>query len=234
MRYCIGRGVIGPPSIYRHFGRRIQSLKGAKRNIFVLLGVEEKFGMIADNYLEYENDLLKLALDHMAWHSIDWPTMHDATFLLNRRLANLLTISRLYTDQVKHDLSQTYGEGHEVPTRVRKEFSTQYDRLLGYRVMEGLRNFVQHRSLLIAHLEYPAGWEDRKEGQLLHHRACAHMSIPALREGDALKPTVLRELEQKGRRHTISLHLFESTSTDWPRCIESCERSPKKTAKSGR
>lgn len=196
MRHCIGRGVIGPWPFVGISEDYFARLKTAKHNVFVLLGIEEKFGMIVDNYLEYEGDLLKLALDHMAWHSADWPTMRDAMSLLNRRLANLLTVSRLYVDQVKQDVAQMYGapEAH----RMCQEFNVQYDRLLGYRVMEALRNFIQHRSLPIARLDYPAAWEPRKEGQLLHHRACAHLGIAALRDDRNFKASVLQELEKGG------------------------------------
>jgi hypothetical protein len=89
-RYCLGRGVIGPWPFIDITGGDFARLKDAKQNLFLLLGVEEKFRMIVDNYLEFENDLLRLALDHMAWHSGDWRTMNDAIWLVNRRFANLL------------------------------------------------------------------------------------------------------------------------------------------------
>jgi hypothetical protein len=173
-----------------------------------VLGIEEKFDMVIDNYLEYEHDLLDLALAHMASHDVNWSSFHDAMNLVNRRLANCLTVSWLYVDQAKHDLSGVYGKNAETTTRVRQAFSAQYDRLLGYRVMEALRNSLQHRSLPVKSLSYVNAWESRKNGELLHHRVVAQLHLEELRDDKEMKRSVLEELEQSTKgTHDITLSL---------------------------
>src|SRR6266849_1778491 len=136
MRNCIGSGFIGPWPFVDISAQEFELVKTAKHNLFVLLGVEEKFNLVIGNYLEYEQELLNLALVHMASHNPTWSSFHDAKALINRRLANLLTVSRLYIDQVKHDISSIYGKNASTTIQVRQAFSEQYDRLFGYRVME--------------------------------------------------------------------------------------------------
>lgn len=201
---------MGPLPILEVSGDEYHRLKMAKRNIFLLLGIEEKFDMVIDNYLEYEHDLLNLALSHMASHDVTWSSFQDAMGRINRRLANCLTVSRLYIDQAKHDLSKVYGKTAEITTRLREAFSTQYDQLLGYRVMEALRNVLQHRSLPVTSLAYPAAWEHRQSRELLHYRVTPNLQLKELREDNDIKASLLDELEQTTRgNYDITLLLRE-------------------------
>lgn len=198
MRYCLGRGVIGPWPFVDISVDDFEQAKTAQRNLLVLLDVEEKFGMVVDNFLEYERELLDLALDYMAWHGVGWSPFRSSISLVNRKLANFLTASRLYIDHAKHDISEVYGEHAEKTARVHELFSVQYDRLLGYRVMEAIRNSLQHRSLPITSVTHRAAWEDRADEQLLHHRVIARFRIKDARDDRNFKRSVIQELEQGG------------------------------------
>jgi hypothetical protein len=196
MTHCVGRGVIGPWPFIEITGDRFRELKEAQQNISILLGIEEKFEMVIDNYLEYERDLLGLALAHMASHEVTWESFRDAGALINRRLANALTASRLYIDQAKHDLSRAYEGNTPLIAEITDAFSQQYDRLQGYRVMEELRNFLQHRALPLTDLVYGRTWEDRPNGKLLHYSASAQLRIETLQGDKKIKRRVIEEFER--------------------------------------
>lgn len=210
-RHCLGRGILGNWPYVDIPAQEFEDLKQAKRNIFVLLGIEEKFDMVVDNFLEYERDLLDLALVHMAGHDVTWSSGHDAIGLMNRRVANCLSAARLYIDQVKHDLSKVYGKDSHISTQMKETLSAQYDRLLGYRAMEAIRNFVQHRSLPVARVEYPSALENRPRGRkLLHHRVNAVLDPEQLREDKEIKRAVVDELVHAGQESlSITLLLRE-------------------------
>jgi hypothetical protein len=176
-------------------------LKEAKRNTLVLLGVEEKFDMVVANFLEYERDLLELALMYAARHDLTWSSSLDDIGLVNRRVANCLSAARLYVDQVRHDLSSIYGKSSATAISMTRALRAQYDRLLGYRVMEAIRNFVQHRALPVRRLNYPSAWEDRLKGrQLLHHRVIPMLDPWHLREDKEIKQRVIDELILAGEQ----------------------------------
>lgn len=199
MRYYLGRGVMGPWPYIDISANDFVRIKTAKDNIFTLLGIEEKFDMLLQNYLEYEQTLLSLALGHMVSHSLTWDVFQDAIFLVNRRLSNLLTICRQYIDQVKHDFSTIYDGNAEVNAKVAISFSRQYDHLLGYRVMEALRNYTQHRAFPVTRLSYPTSWEDRKTGRFLNFRVRADLDVVNVLGDERFKVSVLKELKELGQ-----------------------------------
>lgn len=209
-RHCL-RGILGNWQYVDISAQEFEDLKRAKRNIFMLLGIEEKFDIVIENFLEYERDLLDLALAHMAGHDVTWSSGHDAIGLVNRRVANCLSAARLYIDQVKHDLSTVYGKNSAISAQMKQTLSTQYDELLGYRVMEAIRNFVQHRSLPVGGFMYPSAWQERARGrQLLHHRAIPMLDPKQLREDKEVKQAVIDELVHAGEeRFNITILLRE-------------------------
>ena len=204
MKHCIHRGVLGNWPSLDISSENFQRLKQAKRALFILVGIEEKFEMLSQNYLEYEQLLLTLALEYMVSHSPEYSSMHDARSQINRRLANLLTMARLYIDQVKHDVSRLFGRDAAENSTICQSFSSQYDRLLGYRVLEALRNSMQHRDLPVTSVEYPSVHEDRDHGYLIRHQVVARISVEHLREDSKLKPRIIAELQAGGDRHDVT------------------------------
>ncbi len=196
MKYCIGPGVIGPWPYLDISGDDFERIKAAKAGVFVTLGIEEKFMMVLENYLEYERELLNLALGEMILSG--WQPWDEQIPLMNRRLGNLLTVARMYIDHIKHDLSRLYGKAAQITVAVTEEFRLQYDDLLGYRVMEAMRNLLQHGFLPISGFRCPNEWEDRdgKDRQARHVRYIVQVEIESLRE-NGFKSSVLQELEQK-------------------------------------
>ena len=151
------------------------------------LQIEEKFDLVIANYEEFETELAGLTIRHMIRRDLPWRRMSADRLMLNRRLANLLSTCRLYTDQVIHDLTAP-------PMRLDLEatkrlFSSQYDASLGFRVMEGLRNLIQHRSIPITGITYASTTED----DLAVFRIDLALNIEML-AADGFKASVLKEL----------------------------------------
>jgi hypothetical protein len=170
-------------------------IKIAKDNLFTILGVEEKFDMLLQNYAEYEQALLTLAVGQTIGARLDRDAFSEATFLVNRRLANLLTLCRQYIDQIKHDFSGIYASDPNIEMKVNASFSRQYDSLFGYRVMEAIRNYTQHRAFPVTRLSYPAAWEERKTGDLLHFRVQAELDVNKIVRDGSCKARVAQELK---------------------------------------
>lgn len=194
-RYCLGRGVIGESNFVDISAEEFARAKEAKDNLFTLLGVEEKLDMLLENYAEYEQTLLNLALGHAIGHPLDWDSFRDGLFLMNRRLSNVLAVCRQYVDQVQHDFSSIYGSDGEMKDRLKGIFGDQYDRLLGYRVMDALRNYTQHRAFPVTMLSYPTAWD--KERLHLHFRTKAAIRLEDVRD-DKFSSRVREELRALG------------------------------------
>jgi hypothetical protein len=53
-------------------------------------------------------------------------------------------MARLYIDQVAHDLNAICGSGSANPAAFLEWADEEYDRRLGYRTMDALRNFISN------------------------------------------------------------------------------------------
>jgi hypothetical protein len=62
-------------------------------------------------------------------------------------LVTFLLMWRLFLDHSKHDLSQRFGKPSATFDQFIQKTSDVYDRYPGYRLIEGLRNYVQHVGL---------------------------------------------------------------------------------------
>ena len=120
-----------------------------------MIGVEQKFDLLLQNYADYERELLNISLHQAVYRDLDWRGIQGDIAIITRRLSNLLSAARLYVDQIAQDLHDAFGSQHQVSNEIKVKLSTEYDARLGYRVMEAVRNMMQHRSLPIHRLSYP-------------------------------------------------------------------------------
>jgi hypothetical protein len=174
-------------------------VKIAKDALVTMIGIEQKFDLLFENYADYERDLLELGLQELLHNDHEWSSFQDDIALVSRRLANLLSAARLFLDQVKHDLSTTFGSSSEIVQVVKEKASAQYDARFGYRFMETLRNVLQHESMPVHEIAYSR--ETAAQGLLF--RVVPRVSVARLK-GSCLKATVLVELEALGEKVDLS------------------------------
>lgn len=72
--------------------------------------------------------------------------------------------------------------------------SPEYDARLGYRVMEALRNYVQHRGLPLHSITVGGGWIDTEEGRRRKEKTTLYLNVDTLAEDKDFKKDVLDEL----------------------------------------
>ena len=170
----------------------------AKDALVAMIGIEQKFDLLFENYADYERELLELSLHQALRRDLDWPGGQNDIAAVSRRLANLLSAARLYIDQVTHDLRATFGPTSDLPEIVKAKTSQEYDARFGYRLMETLRNAMQHRSMPVHALSYPS----ESVGQGVQFRAVPSIDVTRLKDAE-LKPAVFAELESRG--NTVEL-----------------------------
>jgi hypothetical protein len=171
-----------------------QRLKLAKNQLASSLAIEAKFDLVLGNYAEFEHEILILAAQKMVYSGLSWSSMHVDTQKVNRRVVNLLSAGRLYIDQTKHE-AHSLGERPLVEL-LQETASQQYRAKLGYRALEELRNYTQHRDLPVHGLKYQSAWvNDHKN---LTYRAVPVISVQRLREDSQLKHSIIGELKAIG------------------------------------
>jgi len=195
--YCLRTWAIGSKPELPIDQARYLALRMATRAQRLFLNFEEKLDLLLANYSELEQELLSLALRNSIQRNLDWSQGSADRLLVNRRLANLLSTTRLYVDHASHELNVAASAqpllGNVSP---RAYFGREYDVSLGYRVMEALRNHVQHRSIPVASLTYESRVDEHSGGSLFLFSVSLNLDLEALRQDSDFKKEVLDQLER--------------------------------------
>jgi hypothetical protein len=197
-RHLITRHLLGFADNIEITAQDYDRVVTSKRRLLMMLNIEEKFLVLVENYADYERALLDLTLSSMLKLDMEWSSVRDDVEVVNRRLANLLTASRMYIDQIKQDVQEVCDDDSEVEDEIDTAFAQQYDSRLGYRVMEALRNYVQHRNLPVGRISYRADHVERKgAAPLTRHAVIVSLDTDRLRDDGGFKASVLKELSAK-------------------------------------
>lgn len=191
MKHVLALRVLGRPEPIEITSAEFSAVKSARTTLLASLSAEEKYDLVIENYAEYERELLSLTIEKMLHRDFQWTTFAADRYLIGRRLANVLTVSRSYADQIRQDVKTICGTDTDEATSLKSCFSAEYDRSIGYRVMEALRNYLQHGGFPIA-LSFPSAWDDRPEARL-RFGATPMLDLQAL-GASTFKSTVYREL----------------------------------------
>jgi len=197
MQYVVRRMTIDGGADYIVVSRaQFEDAKCARKGLLDALSIEEKFDILIENYFEFERDLLEITLRNTLFHEKDWSSFQSEIHLIDRRIINLLTTSRLYLDQLNHQVSSTYGKVSKVQASLKKKLSDEYDSTRGYRVLDALRNFVQHRDLPVFRLQHGAS---RKDVASKSKRTITpSLSVSRLKDDKSFKKSIIKELELLG------------------------------------
>jgi len=207
MRYGITRLALGAQPFIeitpQHFGQ----IRDAKQNLVLTLEIEEKFDIFIENYVEFEETLLGLTLRHMVFTDYAWGSFLLNVRIVNRRIANLLSTARLYTDQVKHDVASLYGPNSTALSHFTQHLASAYDSSFSYRLLEELRNRLQHRSLPLSGISFPWRWEETKAPPLLRHAIVPIVNVSELQSDRKLKRKIVAEARELGSRFNLTPHI---------------------------
>lgn len=196
MRYDIAQRWTGGKGKLQITEAEFQSIREAKKGAVSAMLIEEKLDLLLDNFIEYEGDFLQLALRSAVFEEHDWSDFRAAVQRVNRRLANLLTTCRLYLDQTPHELGALSDPA--LAAAFNSQRSVEYDNRLGYRSMEALRNYLQHRDFPVRGLSYKGGWVPQQPREWRKHIVEATIAVDMLKGDSKFKQDVYEELEAEG------------------------------------
>lgn len=176
MQYCIEKRVLARVPTIEIDQARFAELVRARQGVSETLGIEEKYDLLVENYLEFTGSLLAMAntLNVRPWTT--WSDSRGQLGTIHRHLLNLLSAERLYLDQVAHHLSSLFGKDSEAFVAFDTERRSLHGEHLGYRVIEALRNHIQHRGL-------PVGAS--------HHHWRAEMLDGSIEKRTAVRPFLM-------------------------------------------
>ena len=128
------------------------AIQTAKHDVIFATVAEETLIIVTQNFNEFELEVLQAAQMRIESGLGDYADSMDLRLSIDRRLLNILTASRLYLDQSNHAVCEFFGSNSLEQKQLSGFRSEVYDEKFGYRVMEALRNYAQHRGLAIARI----------------------------------------------------------------------------------
>lgn len=122
------------------------------------LYLEQKFDFVLENYLEFEETILKCGLEHMILGRGLSRSFDMDTSLFNRRIMNFLTTYKTYVDSFPQHFNRIFFRDEEITSSAERSFSEEYDSRIGYWILPKLRNFVQHKGFPVHGSSYASEW----------------------------------------------------------------------------
>lgn len=205
MEYGLARLVHDSTAFVPISQEEYSAIAEAKEGLFKALFAEEKFDLVVENYLKLETCFLDSTDKNMVLGNQDYEWGQAQRRLFNRRLVNLLSACRSYIDYTKQSIHAALFGTVDAVARIEAAFSSHYDNSFGYRVMEALRNSVQHQGFPIHAVEYPAAWHGEGDDSSLVFGLSIYTKTAYLREDNKFKRAVLKELEDRGGRVDLKL-----------------------------
>jgi hypothetical protein len=174
---------------------------------FSQVAIENKYQLLLDNYVEFEEDLLRFSLNWAIRTPDPWDALRIAHQLFDRRVLNFLSSARMYLDQIPGVLSTA-----SLHPEVSKEFfkqktSDQYDSSLAYRVCEALRNYTQHKDLPVHGVSHGFRREPDDVNNIIVNYSGLHLDISKLESDGKFKSKVLDELRKEKDRPDLKNYL---------------------------
>lgn len=125
------------------------SIIKAKESLLEALEIEEKLNIVLDNYKELEKFIAEITLENKLLQLKDWDNSMSKKQKLARVFSNYLSSTRLYLDHLMGHISRVYGKNSEEFKDVKLQTNIHYDESFSYRLLDALRNNMQHSSLPI-------------------------------------------------------------------------------------
>jgi len=175
---------------YAEFGRARETLGAA-------LAIEETYEILVTNYLEFERQILDATINFMVRQHASYSEFFDSRLGANVHLVNLLTAARLYVEQLKHNVRLCLQDKSDAKEIVDNLCKREYDRSKDYRVMDALRNHVQHRGAPVHLTRLGADWTSSPQKSLLEFSMDLVSQRSVLEQDDIVPRRILAEVSEE-------------------------------------
>lgn len=193
--------------------QRFSLLKSSRDILAQALHLEEEYEMVISNYIDLEKESLNISISYMVRTPLAYVDTFDARLTLNRRLMNLLTSVRFYTDRLTAHFSACLPEETGINERLELLRSTQYEKNFDYRFMEALRNHIQHHDTAIHQVIFGGSGIDLDNDRLLEFSSSFWAYKKVIASDNRFKQKLLDEMPDKVDLISASRGYIEALSS---------------------
>ena len=208
--YFLWRTVLGCKHRVQITAEQYSDLDDAVTTLWENLYLEQKYDFVIENYIEFEETILRCGLEHMVLGRTDNKSFEADTANFNRRIMNLMTTYKTYDDSLPQHINRIFHRDESIAAQALRTFSREYDGRIGYRAFVKLRNYIQHQGFPLHGSSYMSNWLSREDDLKYKSRYTVDLYLhPAeLRKGDYNR-TILAELEALGGKIDLKLLIRE-------------------------
>lgn len=171
-----------------------------KNSFFCLLNayqLEQKYDLIVSNYIELELEFNSVLVNHLVGRYPGWINHLEVQLSINRRLANFLSTCKTYADQRDRHLIFCFAGDRHIAKKIKEFASSVYDEKRDYRLMEALRNHVQHHSLAVHESKIGGSRRTSELDSDLEYKAGFYLQKDEILKNKKFKPSVRDEMPDK-------------------------------------
>lgn len=178
-------------------------VKEASTVLNMAVAIEENISIVAWNLYEFEADLLTIAQKRVIWLRSEFTISMYSRLLLERRISNLLSSCRLFLDHAPHVLSKIFPNSEKEQKSFKEFRNILHSQNKGYRYMDAMRDYIQHRGLLIYRMTF------RQDGTIGSYRQTIipSSSLIELTDDKKLNKKIRKELGKELEAGTREIDL---------------------------
>lgn len=196
MKYILRKAVLDAVPEVEISAHEFATLKAARSVLSNAFAIEEKYEIVISNFLDLEKQLLEVAATNVVRNTRSYAEFFETRSVLNIRLVNLLTATRLYLDQLPQHIGDCVPQKSEAGDLVKVRCSDEYDNHFEYRFMEALRNHVQHRGIPIHFVQQNARWTSFEDDRQMEFSVHIAAQRSYLEEDEKFKKSILGEVSK--------------------------------------
>ncbi len=130
----------------------------------------------------------------------------DITLNINKEVLNVLTSFRFYTDFIDKNLRDDFGNKSEMPANFEQYCSNEYDTNFSYRFINQLRNYAQHKGLVVSLVDFNKHL-DKKDNRTVKNNLRIYTNRRELLDDKKFKKEVKAELVNQPDQIDLMEHL---------------------------
>lgn len=190
-------GIIGISEKLLLSKERYDKLQKSMDALHSAFDIEQKFDILFNNFRELESEVLNETMNNMYVYDAGYSDLYDFISLINRRLANFLTSSKLYIDHIKQDIKVCLYMMSDAKEKLSDEVSKHYDECFDYRFMEALRNHVQHSGLPVHSISKRSRKSSKNEPEGYIYSVKVEIHKSKLDMNKRFKKSIINEMPDK-------------------------------------
>ena len=172
----------------------------ARDFILNVFSIEEAIDAVIDNYLEFEEALLKCSITKAIRTHLDREEFNNYRRLFNRLLINLLSTCGAYINVLKVTTSNILP-GNNISFDLTNECKKEFDSNLAYRILQKLRNHVLHFGWPLDSISF----DMRRVNENLRYNIIPRVTIQHLAKNPKFPKHLLGELKQRETKYGIDI-----------------------------